>query len=453
MKKNKEPKATKIRLSGSDRSLQITAIVVTIVSMLLILFPFVLTVSNAMKDNIKIYDVPPKLLPDSANSLAVGVDYSGFVGTEQELEETIRNDMVSTMFGVYTELNRDSVMEIKFYGTQDGKTIFYSRAHQTQLQMEKDYGIYEGTVLKEQTLLYGDRAQRVADTLGYRFDPAGLQDKNAPDSIQADTQEKLALVFESKFSLNGTLAACSLHTNNLLLLESFVHYMSLPNYMYDSNPVIARFGFLSFVGNTVIVIGFAIVAQVFLCSLCGFVISRLLAPRAARWTLLFFLGAQMIPFASIMLPQLIMYRNMGAYNNYAALLLPFLYPFGFYVYLFKGFFDRIPGSYFEAARLDGASNFFLYSRICMPLSKPIIALIALQTFLGNWNDFFWAWLVTERQDLWTLNVALYNISNNVSTKQNALMGIALVTILPVMAITLLFSKQLKASIMSSGVKG
>lgn len=161
----------------------------------------------------------------------------------------------------------------------------------------------------------------------------------------------------------------------------------------------------------------------------------------------------MIPFASIMLPQLIMYKNMGAYNNYAALLLPFLYPYGFYVYLFKGFFDKIPGSYFEAARLDGASNFYLYSRICMPLSKSIISLIALQTFLGNWNDFFWAWMVTERQDLWTLNVALYNISNNVSTKQNALMGISFVTILPVILICLAFSKQLKAGIMSSGVKG
>lgn len=77
----------------------------------------------------------------------------------------------------------------------------------------------------------------------------------------------------------------------------------------------------------------------------------------------------MVPFASIMLPQLIMYRQIGAYNNYAALLLPFLYPFGFYVYLYKGFFDQIPGSYFEAASLDGASNFYLYTKICMPLSK------------------------------------------------------------------------------------
>ena len=229
--------------------------------------------------------------------------------------------------------------------------------------------------------------------------------------------------------------------------------MKLPNYMYSRNETVAKYGFMTFVMNTVIVIGFAIIAQVLLCSLCGFVISRLLSPRAGKFMLLFFLGAQMIPFASIMLPQLIMYKNMGAYNNYTALLLPFLYPYGFYVYLFKGFFDKIPGSYFEAARLDGASNAYLYSRICMPLSHSIVALIALQTFLGNWNDFFWAWMVTERQDLWTLNVALYNISNNVSTKQNALMGISLVTILPVILICLAFSKQLKASIMSSGVKG
>lgn len=81
------------------------------------------------------------------------------------------------------------------------------------------------------------------------------------------------------------------------------------------------------------------------------------------------------------------------------------------------------------------------------------SLIALQTFIGNWNDFFWAWLVTEDQRLWTLNVALYNISNNRGTKQNALMGLAIVTITPVILLSILFSKQLKQSVMASGVKG
>lgn len=451
--KNKKLKAPAIRLSADDRSLRFVAILMTVISLVLILFPFLLTISNSMKDNMKIYDVPPQLLPDSAQSLQIAVDYTGFNGTTQALEAQMQGDMVTTMFGVYTKMNRDSVFEIKFFGTKDGSTIFYARAHQTQLQLEKDYGIYQGTVLNSKTLLYKDRAQRVARVLGYKINQSGLADMSAPTNIQPETMAKLDGVFEKKFELHGTLTGCTLSPRNLLLLESFAHYMKLPGYMYSANPTIARFGFLSFVGNTVIVIGWAILCQVFLCSLVGFVISRMLSPKAGRFVLLFFLVAQMIPFASIMLPQLIMYKNMGAYNNYAALLLPFLYPFGFYVYLFKGFFDRIPGSYFEAARLDGASSFYLYTNICMPLSKPIIALIALQTFLGNWNDFFWAWMVTERQDLWTLNVALFNISNNVSTKQNALMGISLVTILPVIVIALIFSKQIKASIMSSGVKG
>lgn len=223
--------------------------------------------------------------------------------------------------------------------------------------------------------------------------------------------------------------------------------------LMGKNETIQKYGFLTFVFNSFIVIGFAMIAQVILCSVCAYVISKKLSKRAGNLVLLFFLGGMMIPFASIMLPQLIMYKDMGAYNNYWALLLPFLYPFGFYVYLYKGFFDQIPSSYFEAAELDGAGSFYLYSKICMPLSKPIISLIALQTFIGNWNDFFWAWLVTEDQNLWTLNVALYNISNNVATKQNAIMGLSVVTITPVILLSLLFSKQLKQSIMASGVKG
>ena len=440
-------------ISGSDQSLKITAWIVTIFSLLIILFPFALTISNAMKDNVKIYDVPPKLFPDAAQSLSLTIDYTKFSGSGEELEETIRNDMVSAMFGVYTKLTHDSIFEIKFYGVQDGKTIFYSRAHQIELQMEKDYGVYKGTVLNSNTLLYKDRGQRAADSIGYSFDPGGLPGHPPVTALQTELWSRINEEVKGKFPLSGDITGCVARRNSLLLLESFAHYMKLPQYLYRGNPVIERYGFWVFVFNTVVVIGFAMAAQVLLCSVCGFAISRLLSPRAGRAVLLFFLGAMMIPFVSIMIPQLIMYRQMGAYNNYRALLLPFLYPYGFYIYLFKGFFDRIPSSYFEAARLDGASNFYLYTRFCMPLSKPIIALIGLQTFLGNWNDFFWAWLVTEKQELWTLNVVLYNISQNAGTKQNALLGISLVTILPVILLSLVFSRQLKQSIMASGVKG
>ena len=451
--KRKKNRKNRIRCGKSERFLKIVAVTVSLLFAALMLYPLVFAVSSAMKDNSQIYKVPPKLLPGKANSVSFVLDYTGqeFQDAE-EMKDQMLKDNVLVMFGTNFKFADQSIMEIHVYGTREGRTLFHSRAHQMKLQMECDYGIYKRTAIKKEILLHDDRYVRACESIGYEFDENGI-DKVPEEGMADDFQDQIAPVIQEKYTTAGTLVGIGNRTKNLLSLESFKYYLDMPAYIYPQSERVVKYGFLTFVMNSVIVIGFAMIAQVILCSVCAFVISRQLSQRAGKFVLMFFLGGMMIPFASIMLPQLIMYREMGAYNNYAALLLPFLYPYGFYVYLYKGFFDQIPGSYFEAAALDGAGSWYLYSRICMPLSKPIISLIALQTFIGNWNDFFWAWLVTEDQNLWTLNVALYNISNNAGTKQNALMGLAVVTITPVILLSILFSRQLKQSIAASGVKG
>ena len=451
--KRKKNRKNRIRCGKSERFLKIVAVTVSLLFAALMLYPLVFAVSSAMKDNSQIYKVPPKLLPGKANSVSFVLDYTGqeFQNAE-EMKDQMLKDNVLVMFGTNFKFADQSIMEIHVYGTREGKTLFHSRAHQMKLQMECDYGIYKRTAIKKEILLHDDRYVRACESIGYEFDEKGI-DKVPEEGLADDFQDQIAPVIQEKYTTAGTLVSIGNRTKNLLSLESFKYYLDMPAYIYPQSERVVKYGFLTFVMNSVIVIGFAMIAQVILCSVCAFVISRQLSQRAGKFVLMFFLGGMMIPFASIMLPQLIMYREMGAYNNYAALLLPFLYPYGFYVYLYKGFFDQIPGSYFEAAALDGAGSWYLYSRICMPLSKPIISLIALQTIIGNWNDFFWAWLVTEDQNLWTLNVALYNISNNAGTKQNALMGLAVVTITPVILLSILFSRQLKQSIAASGVKG
>lgn len=451
--KRKKNRKNRIRCGRSERFLKIVAVTVSLLFAVLMLYPLVFAVSSAMKDNSQIYKVPPKLLPGKANSVSFVLDYTGqdFQDTE-EMKDQMLQDNVLVMFGTNFKFADQSIMEINVYGTRDGKTLFHSRAHQMKLQMECDYGIYKRTAIKKEILLHDDRYVRACESIGYEFDENGI-DKVPEEGLADDFQDQITPVIREKYTTVGDLVSIGNRIKTLLSLESFKYYLDMPAYIYPQSERVVKYGFLTFVMNSVIVIGFAMIAQVILCSVCAFVISRQLSQRAGKFVLMFFLGGMMIPFASIMLPQLIMYREMGAYNNYAALLLPFLYPYGFYVYLYKGFFDQIPGSYFEAAALDGAGSWYLYSRICMPLSKPIIALIALQTFIGNWNDFFWAWLVTEDQNLWTLNVALYNISNNAGTKQNALMGLAVVTITPVILLSILFSRQLKQSIAASGVKG
>ena len=443
----------KIHYGKSERCLKIVAVVVSLLFAALMLYPMIFAVSSSMKDNSKIYEVPPKLLPAKANSVSLVLDYTGQeFESEEEMKDVMMQDNVLAMFGTNFKFADQSIMEIQVYGMRDGKTLFHSRAHQMKLQMECDYGIYKRTAIKKEVLLHEDRYIRACESIGYEFDPQGLE-VSVEEGLGTQFEQDISSMLKEKYTTSGNLIKIGDKTKNILNLESFKYYLDMPAYIYPQSERVVKYGFLTFVMNSVIVIGFAMIAQVILCSVCAFVISRQLSPRAGKFVLLFFLGGMMVPFASIMLPQLIMYRDMGAYNNYAALLLPFLYPYGFYVYLYKGFFDQIPGSYFEAASLDGAGSWYLYTRICMPLSKPIISLIALQTFIGNWNDFFWAWLVTEDQNLWTLNVALYNISNNAGTKQNALMGLAVVTITPVILLSILFSKQLKQSIVASGVKG
>ena len=394
----KEKKRNRIRCGRSERLLKITAVTVSLLFAALMLYPMIFAVSSSMKDNSQIYKVPPKLLPGKANSLSVVLDYTGKeFQDEEELKNQMMQDNVLVMFGTNFKFADQSIMEIHVYGTKDGKTLFHSRAHQMKLQMECDYGIYKRTAIKKEILLHDDRYIRACESIGYEFDPNGIPE-SAEEGLAGDFEEQIAPVLMEKYTTEGKLVSIGNKTKNLLNLESFKYYLDMPAYIYPQSERVVKYGFLTFVMNSVIVIGFAMIAQVILCSVCAFVISRQLSKRAGKFVLMFFLGGMMIPFASIMLPQLIMYREMGAYNNYAALLLPFLYPYGFYVYLYKGFFDQIPGSYFEAASLDGAGSWYLYTRICMPLSKPIISLIALQTFIGNWNDFFWAWLVTGRSE-------------------------------------------------------
>ncbi|MGM0209217.1 multiple sugar transport system permease [Enterococcus sp. DIV0421] len=445
----------KINTNRPDKSLKIAAIIISILSIFFILFPFLLTVSNSVKDNKSIYDVPPSLIPKPTHSMSIVIDYTNFDMSKGEvaIKNSIEQDVSNSMYAAYSNINDQNISEVKYYAIKDGKVISYARSHKIQLQMEQDYGIFKGVVINDKTLLLNNRSKELAGKIGIEFNLDGLDGVEAPDTTDTKLLDKFSEGMENQFNLIGNISLCSVKRNNLLLLENFKHYMKLPQYVYQNNEAINKYGFFVFIVNSIIVIGFAIIAQVILCSICAFAISRLMTPKSGKIALMFFLGAMMIPFVSIMLPQLIMYKEMGAYDNFWALLLPFLYPYGFYVYLYKGFFDKIPESLFEAARLDGASVYYLYSKICMPLSKPIISMIALQTFLGNWNDFFWAWLVTERQEMWTLNVALYNISNNSATKQNALMGISIVTILPVIIATIIFSRQLKENIVSSGIKG
>jgi multiple sugar transport system permease protein len=436
-------------------SLKITAVVITLASCVLLLFPLVYMLTNSMKDNMQIYETPPKFLPSIPKTISIAVDYSEFKGKDRnEILDTALRDSTLSMYAVNHELNKDGIFEIKVYGILDNKTIFYSRVNKMRLQMNLDYGVYKGMTVREDLLLTNEKYTKSAEEIGYEFNLEGLDRKI--DLSQADknyTNDLMKKYLSENFKIKGRFIGTRLGNNAGIFFENFKYYFETPKMMYKNEPLIAKYSFLIFIANTVIVISWAILTQVFLCSITAYPLSRLFSKKISSIIMLYFLGTLMVPFVVIMIPQLLMFRKMGMYDNYAALLVPYLLPYGFYIFLFKGFFDRLPNELFEAARLDGASEFYVYRKICMPLSKPIISLIALQTFLSNLQDFMWAYMVIEKPRLWTLNVALYNLSKNTAVKENFMMGMSLVTILPAIILTIIFAKQIKESVANAGLKG
>ncbi len=439
----------------SEKRLKIIAYFLSTIFLLIIIFPLFYIVSLSLQDDSEIYSYPPRLIPREGTSISIVMDYSKLENqSEDELKDTLLKDSTLAMYSTIYELNRETISEVKFYGTMDGKTVFYSRAHGLMLRLQLQFGTYTKARVSSKVLLANGKYLESAEALGYSFDINGLDRvydamELGKNRYSGQMGEYLKTTYNTEGDFKGTIAAY----NSILLLENYKYYYLTPVYMYKNIPSIQKYSFFAFMFNTVITLVFAIVCEVVICSITAYPLSKLLSKKTSDKVLLYFLVTLMIPFVCIMIPQLILVKSWGMYNNYGGMLITWLYPYPFYIYLFKGFFDRIPNAYFDAARMDGSGELNTFLKICIPMSKPIITLIALQTFVGAWGDFFWYFLVANKPELWTLNVAIYTISKTSQVRQNMMMGLSVVTILPVLIITAVFSKQIKTSIMSSGIKG
>ncbi len=441
--------------NNSEKRLKIIAYFLCTIFLLIIIFPLFYIVSLSLQDDSEIYSYPPRLIPRSGTSISIVMDYSKLKNkSKDDLKDTLLKDSTLAMYSTIYELNKETISEVKFYGTMDGKTVFYSRAHGLMLRLQLQFGTYTKARVSSKVLLANGKYMESAEALGYSFDINGLDRvydtmELGKNRYSGQMGEYLKSTYNTEGDFKGTIAAY----NSILLLENYKYYYLTPVYMYKNIPSIQKYSFFAFMFNTVITLVFAIVCEVVICSITAYPLSKLLSKKTSDRVLLYFLVTLMIPFVCIMIPQLILVKSWGMYNNYGGMLITWLYPYPFYIYLFKGFFDRIPNAYFDAARMDGSGELNTFLKICIPMSKPIITLIALQTFVGAWGDFFWYFLVANKPELWTLNVAIYTISKTSQVRQNMMMGLSVVTILPVLIITAVFSKQIKASIMSSGIKG
>ncbi len=159
--------------------------------------------------------------------------------------------------------------------------------------------------------------------------------------------------------------------------------------------------------NTVVYCALAIALALLVNPIAAYAMSRYRMPTTYK-LLLFLLLTMAFPPMVTQIPVFLMLRELGLLNTFAALLLPGMAN-GYSIFLLKGFFDSLPRELYESASIDGANEWVMFWQITMTLSKPILAVIALNTFTMAYSNFMFALLLCQDQKMWTLMVWLYQL--------------------------------------------
>ena len=164
------------------------------------------------------------------------------------------------------------------------------------------------------------------------------------------------------------------------------------------------------------------------------------------------LGALLIPAQVAMIPLFLMMKWLHLVNSYGGVIVPGLAGV-FGIYLVRQYAQTIPDELLEAARIDGAGEWRIFTRIVLPLLKPIVVTLAIFTFLASWNDFMWPLIVLSDQDWQTAPVALAGLSREHVQDNELMMAGSVVTILPVLVLFLVLQRHYMQGLLLGSVKG
>ncbi|MEO8166762.1 MAG: carbohydrate ABC transporter permease [bacterium] len=162
-------------------------------------------------------------------------------------------------------------------------------------------------------------------------------------------------------------------------------------------------------------------------------------------------ASMVIPAQVTMLPLFLMLNKMGLINTYMGVIIPGMAGI-FGIFLIRQFAMSIPDSLIDAARIDGAGDFRIYWSLILPLCKSILITLAIFTFMGTWNDFLWPLIVMTDDSMYTLPVALANLSLEHVQDTELMMAGSVMTILPILILFVAVQKYYIDGIMAGGLK-
>jgi len=212
-----------------------------------------------------------------------------------------------------------------------------------------------------------------------------------------------------------------------------------------------RIPLLVFIGNTIRLTAIVTLLQLLTSSFAAYAFSKLKFP-GKNILFLAYVGTIAVPWHVFMVPQFIMLRSLGLFDTHMAIIILQAFT-AFGVFLMKQFYDSVPTELIEAARIDGMSEYMIWRKIMLPLSKPALATLTIFTFVFVWNDFLGPRLYLVNTQLHTVQLGIRNFIGQFSTEFGLVMAVAVVSLIPVLIVFLALQKFFVQGIATSGMKG
>ncbi len=210
--------------------------------------------------------------------------------------------------------------------------------------------------------------------------------------------------------------------------------------------------FQRYILNTATIVGLVVLGTLLSCSFCAYGFARLQAP-GRNGIFLLLMATLMLPTTVTLVPTYIVFNNIGWLNTFKPLIVPAFFGSAFFIFLFRQFFMGIPKELEEAARIDGAGYLRIWWTLFLPLSWPVIATVAVFTFVGAYNDFFGPVIYLSDESKYTIAVALsyFSGSPRIGPQVQLTMAATTIAALPSIIVFLLAQRSFLKGIAVSGV--
>jgi len=235
-------------------------------------------------------------------------------------------------------------------------------------------------------------------------------------------------------------------------------FFTLP-FVWNNYPDAVRFiDFGRYFLNTLVIAVLSVVGTLVSCPIAAYGFSRI------RWTLrepLFYvcLSTIMLPFVAVMVPTYVLFKSLSWISNlnilwgWAPLIVPAFGGNPLYIFLLRQFFLGIPIDLSEAAVIDGANEFQIFTRVILPLSRPALVTVTLFTFVGSWTDFLAPRLFITQKQQYTLSLGLLDYFSLHQTEWTYLMAACVIFVLPAMVLFFFAQRLFVEGISLTGIKG